>query len=197
VKPRTECKYYFRPSEMPRLFRWISDCGGRTLYPDRKISSIYFENASFQMFQETAEGILPRKKIRMRHYNADPYDFMGSQFEVKVSSPYGRLKEVVCCTEPVRILREGIYDPFYGLCVPKLLITYERSYFSMFGYRLTVDRNISYSGYLSGGGCLDSCNAVEVKAPSEATSDYLQTLFPFPMTQFSKYERGCERVFRA
>ena len=39
------------------------------LYPSRNINSIYFDNELFQMFYDSEEGVVPRKKIRTRNYN--------------------------------------------------------------------------------------------------------------------------------
>ena len=38
-------------------------------YPQRIVESIYFDNLNFQMFQDSIEGSVPRKKIRLRTYN--------------------------------------------------------------------------------------------------------------------------------
>ena len=38
-------------------------------YPQRIVESIYFDNLNFQMFQDSIEGSVPRKKIRLRSYN--------------------------------------------------------------------------------------------------------------------------------
>ena len=38
------------------------------LFPSRKINSIYFDNMNHQMYYDSVEGIVPRKKIRVRNY---------------------------------------------------------------------------------------------------------------------------------
>ena len=41
-------------------------------YDDRVVKSIYFENSELKMFKNSEEGILPRKKIRIRTYPRSP-----------------------------------------------------------------------------------------------------------------------------
>ena len=40
----------------------INKCNGNEIYKQRKISSIYFDNKNQDMFLDSEEGILPRKK---------------------------------------------------------------------------------------------------------------------------------------
>ena len=37
-------------------------------YPQRKIKSLYFENFRDEMYSDSLEGTVPRKKIRVRNY---------------------------------------------------------------------------------------------------------------------------------
>ena len=54
------------------LLKWINHNGGRVLYPERIICSRYFDNNNMQIYFNTVEGIIPRKKIRIREYpNSD------------------------------------------------------------------------------------------------------------------------------
>ena len=45
--------------------------GAIEIYPKRKISSLYFDNAKKQTHVDSEEGALPRKKIRIRTYPND------------------------------------------------------------------------------------------------------------------------------
>ena len=40
----------------------------KKLYASRIIKSLYFENANNEMYKDSIEGCLPRKKIRVRNY---------------------------------------------------------------------------------------------------------------------------------
>ena len=59
------------------------------LYPMRKVNSCYFDTNELQMFHDSDQGVLPRKKIRIRNYN-DEKIFTE---ETKISSEEGRFKK--------------------------------------------------------------------------------------------------------
>ena len=50
------------------LKNWLSENNAKVLFPPRIISSIYFDNDNFEMYHNSIEGVLPRKKIRIRYY---------------------------------------------------------------------------------------------------------------------------------
>ena len=39
------------------------------LYPSRTINSVYFDTNDLRLFFESEEGLLPRKKLRIRWYD--------------------------------------------------------------------------------------------------------------------------------
>ena len=58
--------------------------GLKMLHPKRIISSDYYDSADFNLFRDSEEGLLPRKKIRIRHY---PLSKLSEySLEVKISS---------------------------------------------------------------------------------------------------------------
>ena len=63
------------------------------IYPRRTIESIYFDNYRNFSYLDSEEGIVPRKKIRLRRYgNNNKYS--NYKLETKVSSFEGRFKSV-------------------------------------------------------------------------------------------------------
>ena len=62
--------------------------GMTSLYEPREIHSLYYDNQSGDMHYHSEEGVLPRKKVRVRWYK-DPDN---SSVETKVSSIEGRFK---------------------------------------------------------------------------------------------------------
>ena len=65
----------------------------KKLYPERKIISLYYDNINNQMFKDSIEGVLPRKKIRIRFY---PNDIKKKfSLETKISSFEGRFKKTI------------------------------------------------------------------------------------------------------
>ena len=58
------------------------------LHPTRIVNSLYFDNENLSFFVDSEEGVLPRKKIRVRWYD-DDFNFTK---ETKISSIEGRYK---------------------------------------------------------------------------------------------------------
>ena len=127
---RKELKSVLVKSKYNILLSWIFKNNGKVLYPPRIINSVYFDNANSDMYFQSIEGTLPRKKIRLRIY--DRTNFIGNFFknanlEYKISSVEGRFKIVKKKNSNSQKLY--IDDSSYGKCYPKINILYERSYF--------------------------------------------------------------------
>ena len=45
-----------------KLKKKFYDSGMTSLYPQRIINSLYFDTKNFQLFKDSEEGVLPRKK---------------------------------------------------------------------------------------------------------------------------------------
>ena len=89
---RTEKKVRINSSKIYDLTKWIDENDGFQLYPKRVINSIYFDTSNYSMYSDSMEGVLPRKKIRLRNYN---YKFIfdkNVKKEIKISSVEGRFK---------------------------------------------------------------------------------------------------------
>ena len=89
---RLEKKLFIIPEKKIMFFKWLKESGGIKIFPDRTVSSIYFDNNSFQMFNESEEGIVPRKIIRIRSYKSFSEAENGKLLETKISSSEGRFK---------------------------------------------------------------------------------------------------------
>ena len=61
-------KFFLNSQNLDKLISWISSNNGSILYPERHISSLYFDSDNNRSFLESEEGIVPRKKIRLRSY---------------------------------------------------------------------------------------------------------------------------------
>ena len=66
---RKEEKLNINKNQLFSLLDWIVKNDGHKLYEDRMVSSTYFDNDSMQMFKDSEEGTVPRKKIRIRSYS--------------------------------------------------------------------------------------------------------------------------------
>jgi SPX domain protein involved in polyphosphate accumulation len=196
MKFRNEEKLRIVNSKIFQLKEWVNKNDGFELYPNRLINSVYFDNNNYSMFNESVEGITPRKKIRLRTYDKEFNYNNKANKEIKITSVEGRYKISESVYDTSKLLKLGIYDNNYGLCVPVLNIVYERSYFRIKDIRLTIDKNIAYkkfsNGKISNFSTVDNYNIVELKYDVRQSVDYVIKNFPFERVRFSKYCRGIE-----
>ena len=147
---RFEEKTLFHISDYLKLKTFIFNSGSVELYPKRKISSLYFDNHENNMYLDSEDGCLPRKKIRIRTYpeNKNDSEYF---FETKISSVEGRYKIVnkINKINYRNLQQKGFFDNIYGMCYPKIRILYFREYFSLFNQRITLDQDIQYKCFKS------------------------------------------------
>ena len=87
---RKEKKFRLTINEFYLMKNLLIENGMTKLYRTRKVNSIYFDNLSYDMFNQSEEGVVPRKKIRIRSYPK----FNNKYFlEIKISSVEGRFKK--------------------------------------------------------------------------------------------------------
>ena len=87
---RIEKKIFVKRENLFEFKKMLFDNGARTLYQNRKVQSIYFDNLKLQMYKDSIEGLAPRKKIRVRNYpNNSEITY---KLEIKISSVEGRHK---------------------------------------------------------------------------------------------------------
>ena len=67
MKYRKEKKLKLSIFEFNKLKIDLIGDGMFPLYPKRKIYSQYFDTFDYKMFHDSEEGVLPRKKIRVRY----------------------------------------------------------------------------------------------------------------------------------
>ena len=121
----------------------LFDRGMKELYPSRKINSCYFDTQNLALFQDSEEGVLPRKKVRIRWYEDDNK----SNKEIKISSVEGRYKIVENFLNLNSLKKNydlNLVDNEYGVLRPSLIVSYDREYYSLSGLRITFDNNIKY-----------------------------------------------------
>ena len=141
---RKERKYKLTMYEFNIIKDLLAKNGMKKLHEPRKINSLYYDNELNEMFHHSEEGVLPRKKIRIRWYNTN----LKSNLETKISSIEGRFKT----TKPVYVesmkdFPKNITDQTYGGLTPSLLVSYVREYYSVKSMRLTFDSFIKYTNF--------------------------------------------------
>jgi len=191
---RIEEKIFLNFDKSYQIMEWIFANGGYKLYPLRSISSIYFDNDNFELFRDSEEGCVPRKKIRIRTYNDTKIESNNNALEVKISSVEGRFKTSQKDVNALSILKMGYFDSSYGLCRPRVLVNYERDYYRVLGARLTIDKKINYSKLDNKFNPINTVHDNNIVAEIKANSDYpleeLNRNFYFGRTRFSKYCRA-------
>ena len=124
---RKEKKFKLTYGDMTLMQKDLKKKGMQELYPSRIIESCYFDNNEMISFIDSEEGVLPRKKVRIRWYN-NSTDF---KKETKISSIEGRYKYTEDIPEASKIediLDTKYFDQIYGNLTPKLIISYKRYY---------------------------------------------------------------------
>ena len=188
---RKEKKYRLTISDFHKISDQLFQQGMKPLFNPRIINSVYFDTVDLNMFHESEEGVLPRKKIRIRWYDY----IKGYNLETKISSIEGRFKitsRVESDISENSICTNNRDDPDYGRIWPTLKVSYERSYFQFNKMRLTFDKNISYQNltHLNRQRHFDPERVVEIKLDSGCSDDFVEKFFPYASARFSKYSRG-------
>ncbi len=195
---RKEEKLRINKNQLFNLLDWVDNNGGYKLFDSRIVSSTYFDNDELRMFKDSEEGSVPRKKIRIRSYSRRDHTQESSSLEVKISSVEGRYKTRTKLFNLKKSLHMGILDKDYGICKPRVRVTYERSYIKIHNVRLTIDQGIEYIQISNKKELffknLDSEIAIEVKANNQVSIGYLSKMFPFERLKFSKYSRAMRSI---
>ena len=66
---RKEIKFKLTFSDFISLKSQLLDNGMESLYPSRKVNSCYFDNHDYLFLNQSFDGIVPRKKVRLRWYD--------------------------------------------------------------------------------------------------------------------------------
>ena len=188
---RKELKYKMNRHEMAEMKSFLLELGMYELHPSRIINSCYYDTNDMSSFFDSEEGVLPRKKIRVRWYDND----LIFTKEVKISSIEGRYKlsdEVPFIRNHYEATHQTYYDNLYGSIYPTMLVSYEREYFFLNQMRITFDKNIIYKRLHPYTELMmrDFECVMEIKVPIDCSDAYIQANIQIPTTRFSKYCRG-------
>ena len=184
---RIEEKLYIKSEHLIDFKQFLIKHSAKQLYQPRLIKSLYFDNLNFHMYNDSIEGVVPRKKIRIREYpSGDDKNFY---LEIKNSSVEGRFKtRTIVDNKKVDYYKKaGIFDSQYGTCLPNFYVSYEREYSIVYDVRISIDKNLVYKSYRTNNVYNDSNSIVEIKTSIKKNLDDLIELFPFQRIRFSKY----------
>ncbi len=193
---RTEEKVLLHISDEQKLKEFILKENGKKIYKERRIESIYFDNKVLQLYKDSEEGVVPRKKIRIRSYNG----FVDSLLELKISSVEGKFKksEIISKNKVNYYLANGFNDKNYGLCYPMSKVSYDRSYYLINkDLRLTIDKNMQYKSYNNKSFYFKDLDnlILEIKMKSRYSIDALENIIPLYRIRFSKYCTSIDKLF--
>jgi len=188
---RKERKYRLSFSEKELLKQLLLARGMSRLHPSRQVNSCYFDTNDYTLFHESEEGVLPRKKVRLRWYDAETK----LSKETKFSSIEGRFKVVsshMKFNAKINKFDVNFYDGMYGILNPVLIVSYQREYFMLDQLRITFDSKIEYTDLHSIGRqkYFDHECVMEIKTPINISNDYIEKIVQYPTSRFSKYSRG-------
>ena len=191
---RIEQKLYVRKENLLDFKEFLNKKSAKGIHKPRIIESLYFDNHQLDAYRESLEGLVPRKKIRIRYYpnNEDQKIYL----EIKNSSVEGRFKtrKILTKDQFQEKLNQGIFDNQYGTCYPKIYVNYEREYFLFKDVRISVDTNIQYRNYDTNFVFNDDKVIAELKTSINKDLNELTEDFPSQRIRFSKYSFGVEKL---
>ena len=192
---RIENKYKIQTNKLSNLYEWIYKNDGIKLFPKRNVLSIYFDNVDMSLYNDSIEGIVPRKKIRLRTYTDTTSKDANYNLEVKINSVEGRFKTSEKIRDHIKFLKHGYYDSKYGLCHPIVQIKYLREYFKIFDIRITLDTHIKFKLFNKMQKYFEYNKTIlEVKTQNTSISNYINEKFFFEKIRFSKYCNAVEMI---
>ena len=175
-------------SDSNQFLEYLEKKGSKILFPKRIIKSNYFDSNEYMLFRDSEEGLLPRKKVRIRHYPLS--DKIEYSLEIKISSTEGRYKSTkkLVNSQLRSINNNGYFDQDYGLLEKKVSVSYLREYFAFEGIRITRDTEIFYQDLSTKTNYFNEKDSViEIKAPENTPVDFLLKIIPSSRRRFTKY----------
>lgn len=195
---RNELKSILSYSKKNIFDNWLKKNFAKKIYPERKINSIYLDNSKLSMYFDSVEGVLPRKKIRIRTYNNFCVNNNNYNLEFKISSFEGRFKTSKKL-DKFDLNSFRYLDNQYGFCSPKIYISYKRNYYKIRDFRVTLDADIEYKKIINGKiyefSYREKNFIIEIKY-DYYPNDKVFELFPFSYNRFSKYCNAIELLLK-
>jgi len=194
---RIENKYKLEKDKLFNLYEFLKENSAHTLYPKRYIKSVYFDNQTLSCYNDSIEGVVPRKKIRIRSY-PNSKNVLKENFynlEIKVNSADGKSKSSENKFDYNKLIKTGYYDLSYGHCFPNVEVSYFREYFSVYDFRVTIDQSINYRDFNKKK--IITANdsiIVEVKSNYLESLNHIDEKFYFQKIRYSKYCNAVEEI---
>lgn len=186
-------------------------------FPDRKVTSIYYDDTEFSLLNDSIEGISNRKKMRIRFYNNKSNDaFLENKIkfgelgtkETKSLSEINNLnqnQEIELISSNNKKYYLSIPSTLDNVYIPQIIVDYKRAYYvNNSDVRVTLDNEIRFSKIFKEKGLNTEpiyipfeSSIVEIKY--ESYKDYhpeivskLASQFNLVLTACSKYSFGMQ-----
>jgi len=196
---RFEQKYILDSININNILKKIN---ARPVYQSRKINSVYYDTKDFDLYNDSLEGTVPRKKVRFRWYgNEDDFykESCNGFVEIKSTFEFHREKEV---TKILDFSRDNVNKEcnkyFEKESFPITQVTFLRQYFEApQKIRITIDKSIKFkniktNNYLHTS--LYPADVFEIKMPLENDVSEIQSMLGDKNTRFSKYCLSVENL---
>jgi|TARA_B110000211_G_scaffold159636_1_gene180728 SPX domain protein involved in polyphosphate accumulation len=192
---RTEEKLYIKSENLIQFKEFLAKKSVKKIHHPRIIESLYFDNLNLDMHNDSIEGLVPRKKIRIRNYPQD--NDKKIYLEIKNSSVEGRFKtrKIIDLNDFEKYKSLGIFDNQYGVCHPKLYVKYIREYSILNDVRISIDKEIEYIDFNTNFKFNDNKIIVELKTSINKNLDELREDYPMQRIRFSKYCFGVQSLY--
>tara|TARA_B100000780_G_C20936129_1_gene373239 strand:+ start:9 stop:596 length:588 start_codon:yes stop_codon:yes gene_type:complete len=168
-----------------KLNKIISNISLNYLHPQRKIISIYYDTDDLKFFTDSEEGIVPRKKVRLRTYN----NLNILNLEIKETKNDFRRKHIfknVNEKNIYKVLKENFF--YKDKLRPIVKIEYNRKYFKCIYGRITYDYGLKYTDLRYKNNQIFSNKTVlELKNDNINLKDKFIKTFFLKNVRFSKY----------
>lgn len=191
TEKRSEIKYVFNNKELYNFILFYNL--NKVLYPDRLISSFYFDTINFDLYKNCLIQDSDNYKVRIRYYNNN---LAKLSKEVKYTKSNGKFKSI-------KKLDLNSEFPSTVIFKNQLLkqaskVEYKRQYYKFKNSRITIDTNIQFMSvnnrtYVTKN-INENLNIVEFKLLKENNYEIFNDL-PSSPTSYSKFKQSIKKLY--
>jgi len=191
-----------------KFLEWFCNTKLRKVFPNREVNSVYYDTNNLICAKDNLSGISERRKYRVRWYNSNLnnrfYEIkikknqLGSKIISSVDSEESSFDNLFSLNSISKNTNKSLLlkNIYHLNLIPKIRISYTRSYFAYDNVRITYDNNIHY--YLlnlpgkKSKFANDNLNILEFKFDEKDYGSALNVIkiSKFLPRRFSKYLRG-------
>ena len=152
---RVEKKFLIHKNSIDTLNLFLIKHSFYSIYPDRKVSSIYLDDFDMTSAKDNIIGLSNRKKFRLRYYNNSINDLLfeikikcnklGSKKTFELNKSFSKYNYENTYPNLKKFLLKKYNEVLEYQLLPIIKTEYDRSYYQNdLGITLTLDQNIRY-----------------------------------------------------